>query len=113
MVDIKTANPSKALECLKELHELAYGFDGWKIDEIVQSSYIKQALLNAEKSLKALEIIKGKRVNVGTFIHLTKVLKKDYEQCKANNDIVFCNICDTEKDFLTEEEFNLLKETLE
>ena len=74
---------------------------------------VKQALLTAEKSLKALEIIKGKRVNVGTFIHLTKVLKKDYEQCKANNDIVFCNICDTEKDFLTEEELNLLREVLE
>ena len=64
-----------------------------------------------EKSLKTLEIIKEKRVNVGTFIHLTKILKKDYEQCKLNNDIVFYNICDCE--FLTEEEFNLLKEVLE
>ena len=34
----------KVLKDLKELHELAYGVDGWKIDEIVQSSHIKQAL---------------------------------------------------------------------
>lgn len=66
-----------------------------------------------EKSLKALEIIKEKRVNVGTFIHLTKILKKDYEQCKALNNTFGANICETEKEFLTKEEFNLLKEILE
>ena len=80
-------------------------------EDLEQVPYGEFALI--EKSLKALEIIKEKRVNVGTFIHLTKILKKDYEQCKANNDIVFCNICDTEKEFLTQEEFNLLKEVLE
>jgi 3-methyladenine DNA glycosylase Tag len=63
-----------------------------------------------EKSLKALEIIKEKRVNVGTFIHLTKVLKKDYEKCKGLNNTFGANICDCE--FLTEEQFNLLKEVL-
>ena len=127
MVDIETANTSEALECLEDIYR-----NGVFISEVsfekqhptnispetnksidVQCNTIKQVLIKAEKEHKALEIIKGKRVNVGTFIHLTKVLKKDYEQCKANNDIVFCNICDTEKDFLTEEEFNLLKETLE
>ena len=66
-----------------------------------------------EKSLKALEIIKKKRVNIGTFIHLTKILKKDYEQCKALNNTFGANICETEKEFLTKEEFNLLKEVLE
>lgn len=66
-----------------------------------------------EKKLKALEIIKEKKVNVGTFIHLTKILKKDYEQCKALNNTFGANICDTEKEFLTEEEFDTLKEVLE
>lgn len=74
---------------------------------------IKQALLKAQKDRKALEIIKEKRVNVGTFIHLTKILKKDYEQCKALNNTFGANICETEKEFLTKEEFNLLKEVLE
>lgn len=63
--------------------------------------------------LKALEIIKEKRVNVGTFIHLTKILKKDYEQCKALNNTFGANICDTEKEFLTEEEYETIKEVLE
>ena len=101
MVDIETANPSKALGCLKELHELAYGFDGWKIDEIVQSSYIKQALLNAEKSLKALEIIKEKEVNMQVF--------NQCEDVETYNKVYI-----KQKDRqLTQEEFNLLKETLE
>ena len=80
---------------------------------IGEAVFYKEDFKQVRKSLKALEIIKEKRVNVGTFIHLTKVLKKDYEQCKENNDIVFCNICDDEKGFLTEEQFNLLKEVLE
>ena len=80
---------------------------------IGEAVFYKEYFKQVRKSLKALEIIKEKRVNIGTFIHLTKVLKKDYEQCKATNDIVFCNICDDEKEFLTEEEFNLLKEVLE
>ena len=74
---------------------------------------IEQALIKAEKEHKILEIIKEKCVNVGTFIHLTKILKKDYEQCKALNNTFGANICDCECNFLTEEEFNLLKEVLE
>ena len=116
MVDIKTANTSEALECLEEIKSYFPFVDLGKGKEYVcekEFNTIKQALLKSEKEHKALEIIKGKRVNVGTFIHFTKVLKKDYEQCKATNDIVFCNICDTEKDFLTEEEFDILKVALE
>ena len=52
---IDNSEPSEALECLKELHELAYGFDGWKIDEIVQSSYIKQALLKTQEQKQYLK----------------------------------------------------------
>lgn len=89
-----------------------------KIDnEVLYGVYAQEHYSNEietiRKSLKALEIIKEKRVNVGTFIHLTKILKKDYEQCKALNNTFGANICDTEKEFLTEEEFNLLKECLE
>ena len=52
---IDNAEPSEALKDLKELHELAYGVGGWKIDEIVQSSHIKQALLKAETPKKYLK----------------------------------------------------------
>ena len=92
---------------LEALNKIQHDFGQLKGQELVNCYEI------IEKSLKALEIIKEKRVNVGTFIHFTKVLKKDYEQCKATNDIVFCNICYTEKEFLTKEEFSLLKEVLE
>ena len=89
-----------------------------KIDnEVLYGVYAQEHYSNEietiRKSLKALEIIKEKRVNVGTFIHLTKILKKDYEQCKALNNTFGANICETEKEFLTKEEFNLLKEVLE
>ena len=125
---IDNAEPSEALkklemlsDCAKAMKEapssnwIEYANNETELDYQLWRAYedLKQSLLNAEKEHKALEIIKEKRINVGTFIHLTKVLKKDYEQCKETNDIVFCNICDTEKEFLTEEEFNILKETLE
>ena len=97
---------SKELELIKNI----YGCTTILMQE-EEAKETENAFKVVEKSLKALEIIKEKRVNVGTFIHLTKILKKDYEQCKLNNDIVFYNICDCE--FLTEEEFNLLKEVLE
>lgn len=82
----------------------------YSIDEAV---FYKEDFNQVRKELKALEIIKEKRVNVGTFIHLTKILKKDYEKCKALNNTFGANICETEKEFLTQEEFNLLKEVLE
>lgn len=119
---IENVNTSEALKCLEHIKKDDFNmiittypplpaYNGVTKDEMFDK--IEQALLKAEKEHKALEIIKEKRVNVSTFIHFTKILKKDYEQCKANNDIVFCNICDDEKEFLTEEEFNLLKEVLE
>jgi len=53
-IQIDKANPSEALEDLKELHELAYGNDktSWKIDEIRMSSHIKQALIKAQEQEK-------------------------------------------------------------
>ena len=93
----------KGLEALKILER--------DCEDLEQVPYGEFALI--EKSLNALEIIKEKRVNVGTFIHLTKVLKKDYEKCKGLNNTFGANICDSDFEFLTEEEFNLLKEVLE
>ena len=121
---IDNANPSEALECLEKVYSR---LPQWDLSRNVdQCNIIKQALLKAqepkqyvdelklvENKLKALEIIKEKRVNVGTFIHLTKVLKKDYEKCKGLNNTFGANICDSDFEFLTEEEFNLLKEVLE
>ena len=92
---------------LEALNKIQHDFGQLKGQELVNCYEI------IWKSLKALKIIKEKRVNVGTFIHLTKILKKDYEQCKALNNTFGANICETEKEFLTKEEFNLLKEILE
>lgn len=101
----------EALECLECLY--CECEDYRSNDRVKDYETIKNYILNAQKELKALEIIKEKRVNVGTFIHLTKILKKDYEKCKALNNTFGANICETEKEFLTQEEFNLLKEVVE
>ena len=97
-----------ALEHFQDIKELEVA-DG---PEITVEDLLPYKCKQVEKSLKALEIIKEKRVNVGTFIHLTKVLKKDYEKCKGLNNTFGANICDSDCEFLTEEEFNLLKEIL-
>ena len=112
--ELETLEPSKALNGLEFICKI---LNEKRIDVkwLFKKDYntIKNALLKAQKDRKALKIIKEKRVNVGTFIHLTKILKKDYEQCKALNNTFGANICETEKEFLTKEEFNLLKEVLE
>ncbi|MBR4377981.1 MAG: hypothetical protein IKP50_03795 [Bacilli bacterium] len=74
---IKNANPTEALEDLKELHKLAYDIDVWKIEDIVQSSHIKQALLKAQEQGKALnELIKN---------HIEFVVEKDRCYFKIKN----------------------------
>ncbi len=57
---------------------------------------------------KVFKILKEKRVNIPHFYHVVFVLRKDYESCKLNNNNFMYNICDTDKEFLTHEEFNLL-----
>lgn len=111
---IKEAKPSKALECLKSL-DIQVRFMGILDIPSWEKSLptIKQALLKAEKLEKVWEIVKEKNVNIGHFYFVVFVLKKDYESCKLNNNNVMYNICDTEKDFLTQQEFELLKEVLE
>ena len=81
---------SKGLEALKviyELEDLQGGRDAfWESYRII------------EKELKALEIIKGKEVNVFIFLHSADL--------ETYNDMVE----DNRK--LTQEEFNILKEVL-
>ncbi len=107
----------EALECLEVLEQDIK--DRIILDEDRQlklCAVIKQALLKAEKELKALEIIKKKYPN-----EVETMLCKDYEQYKLRKS----SQCYTVKidwndkpllDYLlllTEEEFNLLKEVLE
>ena len=104
---IDNAEPSEALKFLEGLN------CGLKDDKAIHItidyfekaySTIKQALLQAQKSLKALEIIKEKRVACDL---LTNPDVMDYKKYNSH--------CD-KYDFivpLTEEEFNLLKEILE
>lgn len=66
-----------------------------------------------EKALKTLDIIKEKKVNIGIFYFAVFILKADYDDCKLNNCSVMYNICDSKKDFLTKEEFDILKGFLE
>ena len=93
MIDKETVNLSEALECLERLeyyHTKSVRDLDCKEHRLKDIETIKQALLKSEKELKALDIIKEKRANTGTFYHV-----------------------DTKKEFLTLEEFNLLKEVLE
>ena len=101
---IKEAKPSEALKDLKELHELAYDIDVWKIEDIVQSLHIKQALLKSQEQEKVLEIILKKNVEI-----LDVRIYCDYGQ--------YCRVCANtglRKDWwLTKEEFDFLKEYVE
>ena len=68
---------------------------------------IQQALLNAEKEHKALEIIKKKSVWVGR-------LKSLFRKYNNNLDVLRLYNANMWVDYqLTEEDFNLLKEVLE
>ena len=88
---------SKELEALETL---VYGLtnDNYKKEDLgITMSKCREIIKTA---LKALEIIKEKRVNVGDFVRCRNV--KDYNE--------YC--CYNEKEKLTKEEFELLKEIL-
>ena len=99
---IKEANPSEALECLDKLAkqiELDEDTDYFEIRNAHIT--VEQALLNAEKEHKALEIIKEKEVNMQVF--------NQCEDVETYNKVYI-----KQKDRqLTQEEFNLLREVLE
>jgi len=99
---IDNANPSEALEELKELHELAYGNEktSWKIDDIRMSSHIKQALLKAQEQDKVLEILKPNLRLVGNCLQARVPLVDEADLW------VFV------KEITNEEELDLLKKIL-
>ena len=85
------------LEALKRVENFL-GYNYCSVD-------LPDELATIEKSLKALEIIKEKKVDMW---HLTDLLEQRYEMYLA-----FCKSEKYEEDYiLTEEEFNLLKEVL-
>lgn len=94
---IDNANLDEALEDLKELHKLAYDIDVWKIEDIVQSLHIKQALVKAQEQEKVLNIITKKNIDIFEL----KISKK-VEEYNA--------VVKRPFDTLTQEEFKLLKE---
>ena len=82
-------------EIIKQLKNIG---EEYGINELILIDESK--VLKMIKSLKALEIIKKKQVNVGDFIRCKSI--EDY------ND--YC--CYNEKEQLTQEEFDLMKEVL-
>ena len=105
------------LEALKEIFNIIYNLDcgttfeqDKKLNEC--RDVLKRAIFNAEKSLKALEIIKEKNVNMFGFKRDIKQLGNrftyKYYQSNLGN---YHSGFDIQE--LTEEEFGLLKEMLE
>ena len=105
---------SKELECLKRIDAKNYLTEREHRDfysavekALLNAETIQQALLNSEKELKALEIIKKKSVWVGR-------LKSLFRKYNNNLDVLRFYNANMWVDYqLTKEEFNLLKEVLE
>ena len=128
---IDNSNPSEALECLEKLKGMEissmpfsdeYGTQEVDLNDIRKvgsqlntdfreyTTTIKQALLKAQKSLKALDIIKEK------YVHIPQLLCAFENQLEEENPLeVYYNgqVGINVPMPLTEEEFNLLKEVLE
>lgn len=94
---------SKGLEALKYLDEHNLNW---------HENPTKRYVAIIKKELKALEIIKKKKVNVGCFIECCLFLSyEEYIKQWGNwHEHIFKNISG---EVLTQEEFNLLKEELE
>ena len=111
---IDNADPSEALEELKELHELAYGNEktSWKIDEIRMSSHIKQALLKAQEQEKVLEILKSKK-----YIPLEQINPKFWDNEEDYDETVdyefYLWLCEEECEYVVKEEQKLTREEFE
>ena len=76
----------------QEIKEITQCFDNYVIPVI-------------EKELKALEIIKTKRVDIPMFYEIVSTVDKMFARDRYNQD--------TNEEILTQEEFDLLKEVLE
>ena len=93
---------SKGLEALEKIvYEIKWTHNDGK----TLTRFDKEQVDIIEKELKALEIIKNKKVNL---FHI--LVFDDYEQYKAHYPFSEYN---ARKDMLTIEEFDLLKEVLE
>lgn len=87
------------------------------VDEVWKTTglpnYSKEAREN-NKKLKAFEIVKEKQISIADFIYACMCSKKDlkeYHNCDSNYE--FAATCvGWEKEYLTKEEFDLLKEVL-
>ena len=76
----------------QEIKEITQCFDNYVIPVI-------------EKELKALEIIKTKRVDIPMFYEIVSTVDKMFARDRYNQD--------TNEEILTQEEFDLLKEVIE
>lgn len=99
---IENANPSEALKCLEDLY--CEPVDYRSNDRVKDYETIKNYILNAQKELKALEIIKEKECDIRWFKYCIK------ENLKVET---YNNGLPEYYEKLTQEEFNLLKEVLE
>ena len=100
----------QTLKYFEALNTLARNVESLEIDTFYECKGAYQFL---EKALKTLDIIKEKKVNIGIFYFVVFILKANYDGCKTNNKTVLYNICDIKKEFLTKEEFDILKGVLE
>ncbi len=98
--DIKEAEPSEAMECLRNLRY--HALNAW-VAESVQKDYniVEQALLKAQEQEKVLEIIRQKNVNIGLVNVLGSV--EQYNQTYVYDNMLNVKWC------LTQEEFDTLK----
>lgn len=103
--------PNKELICLKQTIEQCNDKPMFYISETYGNKYIVPQK-QFDDLTKVLDIIKEKKVNISTFYFVVFVLKVSYEGCLLNNNSSTFNICDTRKEFLTLEEFDMLKEWL-
>ena len=120
---IDNANLSEALEDLKELHKLAYDIDVWKIEDIVQSLHIKQALQKAQEQEEDIIHYNGTVENLRRDNALLKDIKNNQEKAlmvifEKMVNILLLELAENVDEYnerivrngqLTEEEFNLLK----
>lgn len=104
------ANPSEALECLKQIEDVIETKIGLGVVNTYLINIIKQALIKAQEQEKVLEIIFEKNVNVYYFKDELAFWNLSYEYY-INNFSSFHN--GPAIKMLDEEEFELLKQYFE
>lgn len=101
---IKNAEPTKALECLDQLAEMADKC--WVSCDVYKwKNTIKQALIQKSKKEQAWDIVNKKQVDLGWLWYCIHECVNSLNEYNKKMPI--------DKFKLTEDEFNLLKEVLE